>query len=108
RVLGGSPSPNGGARMDSRFSDGHTGSIMHIFLNCLAARAGGGLTYLRNVVPNLSASPGVQTTVAAPAALQRELGDLPNVRWAEVAAKPGAAGRFCWEQSRLARLIRRS
>jgi glycosyltransferase involved in cell wall biosynthesis len=81
---------------------------MHIFLNCLAARAGGGLTYARNVVPNLSASPGVQTTVAAPAALQRELGDLPNVRWAEVAAERGAAGRFCWEQSRLARLIRRS
>jgi len=80
---------------------------MHLFLNCLAASAGGGLTYLRNVVPYLSARTGVRTTVAASAHLQRELGDLPNIAWAELGSDHGATLRFCQEQAVLPRLIRR-
>jgi glycosyltransferase involved in cell wall biosynthesis len=81
---------------------------MHLFLNCLAASAGGGLTYLRNVVPSLSARADVRTTVAASTSLRQELGDLPNIRWAELERKPGAALRFYQEQAILPRLIRQS
>jgi glycosyltransferase involved in cell wall biosynthesis len=81
---------------------------MHLFLNCLAASAGGGLTYLRNVVPHLSARTGVRTTVAASAHLKRELGDLPNITWTELEGDQGAMLRFCQEQAILPRLIRRS
>jgi glycosyltransferase involved in cell wall biosynthesis len=81
--------------------------MMHLFLNCLAASAGGGLTYLRNVLPPLSARNGIQTTVAASASLKQELGHLPNVEWADVEADRGAARRFWQEQARLPRLIRR-
>jgi glycosyltransferase involved in cell wall biosynthesis len=82
--------------------------MMHLFLNGLAASAGGGLTYLRNVVPHLSARTGVRTTAAAGASLKRELGDLPNVAWAELEMDHGAVLRFCQEQALLPGLIRRS
>jgi len=36
---------------------------MHLFLNGLAASAGGGLTYLRNVIPHLSSRTDLRTTV---------------------------------------------
>jgi glycosyltransferase involved in cell wall biosynthesis len=81
--------------------------MMHLFLNCLAASAGGGLTYLRNVLPPLSAGNGIRATVAASARLKRELGDLPNVEWAGVETDRGAAVRFWQEQAKLPRLIRR-
>jgi glycosyltransferase involved in cell wall biosynthesis len=81
---------------------------MHLFLNCLAANAGGGLTYLRNVVPHLSVRTAVRTTVAAPESLKQELGDLPNVAWAKLETAQGTALRFFQEQAILPRLIRRS
>jgi glycosyltransferase involved in cell wall biosynthesis len=82
--------------------------MMHLFLNGLAASAGGGLTYLRNVVPHLSVRTGVRTTVAASATVKRELGDLPNVDWAELGTDQSAALRFCREQALLPGLIRRT
>jgi glycosyltransferase involved in cell wall biosynthesis len=81
---------------------------MHLFLNCLAASAGGGLTYLRNVVPHLSARSCVQTTVAASSDLRQELGDLPNITWAQLEGNQGTARRFYQEQAILPGLIRRS
>jgi glycosyltransferase involved in cell wall biosynthesis len=81
---------------------------MHLFLNCLAASAGGGLTYPRNVVPHLSARPGLRTTVAANASLRRELGDLPNITWANLSENRGAGLRFYREQVTLPQLIRES
>jgi glycosyltransferase involved in cell wall biosynthesis len=81
---------------------------MHLFLNCLAASAGGGLTYLRNVVPHLSARTDVQTTVAANSSLRQELGELPNIAWAELGRNHGAALRFYQEQAILPGLIRDS
>jgi glycosyltransferase involved in cell wall biosynthesis len=82
--------------------------MMHLFLNCLAASSGGGLTYLRNVAPYLSARTGVRTTVATSACLRRELEDLPNLKWAEVTTDYGAGLRFYREQSLLPRVIRDS
>jgi len=82
--------------------------MMHLFLNGLAASAGGGLTYLRNVVPHLSARDDVRTTVAANPLLRRELGDLPNISFLEFATPDGSVRRFWHEQTALPRLIRRS
>lgn len=82
--------------------------MIHLFLNGLAASAGGGLTYLRNVVPHLSARSGVKTTVAMPPALKKELGDRPNISFVEVDFHGGSARRFWLEQTLLPRLIRES
>jgi len=80
---------------------------MHLFLNCLAASAGGGLTYLRNVAPQLSARPGVRTTIAASASLKHELRDIPNLAWVDLQTHQSAGLRFWQEQARLPGVIRR-
>jgi glycosyltransferase involved in cell wall biosynthesis len=82
--------------------------MTHLFLNCLAASAGGGLTYLRNVLPILSVRNDVRTTVAASSSLKQELGHLPNVAWADLRTDHGTALRFWQEQAILPRLIDRS
>jgi glycosyltransferase involved in cell wall biosynthesis len=82
--------------------------MMHLFLNGLAASAGGGLTYLRNVVPHLSARSDVQATVALSPELRQEFGALPNLIFLEVDSQAGAGRRFWREQTRLPRLIRQS
>ncbi len=80
--------------------------MMRLFLNCLAASAGGGLTYLRNVVPHLSVRTDVQTMVAASARLKREIGELPNLSWASLDPPRGVGRRFWQEQTRLPDVIR--
>jgi glycosyltransferase involved in cell wall biosynthesis len=82
--------------------------MMHLFLNGLAASAGGGLTYLRNLVPHLSAHQGVQVTAAVNPQLRRELSGLPRVSVPEINLHAGALGRFWQEQSSLPTVIRRS
>jgi glycosyltransferase involved in cell wall biosynthesis len=82
--------------------------MMHIFLNGLAASAGGGLTYLRNVVPQLSATRDAHTTVALSPQLRHELQDLPNVSFLETPIPDGSARRFWHEQTVLPQLIRKS
>ena len=81
---------------------------MRLFLNGLAASAGGGLTYLRNVVPQLSVRHDVRTTVAVHPLLKRELGDRPNISFVEMEIHGGVARRFWQEQTALPQLIRRS
>jgi glycosyltransferase involved in cell wall biosynthesis len=81
---------------------------MHLFLNCLAASAASGLTYVRNIVPQLSGQPGVRATVALRPQLRQELGHPSNISFVELEIPAGAAGRFCWEQSLLSRTIRKS
>jgi glycosyltransferase involved in cell wall biosynthesis len=82
--------------------------MIHLFLNGLAASAGGGLTYLRNVIPELSRREDVRTTVAIGSQLRREFANLPNVTFLELDPPGGSARRFYWEQSQLPGLIRRS
>jgi len=82
--------------------------MRHLFLNGLAASAGGGLTYLRNVIPHLAARSDVQTTVLLSPDLGQEFGKLPNVIFLEGSSQAGAARRFWQEQTMLPRLIRRS
>ena len=81
---------------------------MHLFLNCLAASAGSGLTYVRNVVPQLAARPELRATLALTPQLRDGLGHPHNISFLEVKLPAGAAGRFFWEQSRLPRMIRES
>jgi glycosyltransferase involved in cell wall biosynthesis len=82
--------------------------MMHVFLNCLAATAGSGLTYVRNVVPQLSGHPDLRVTVALSPQLRKELGDPSNISFAEREIPAGAAGRFCWEQTLMPAIIRES
>ena len=79
---------------------------MRLFLNGLAASAGGGLTYLRNVIPSLAARRDVQTTVAVSPALRQEFGDLPRISFAPVKRSAGVVGRFWQEQTALPELLR--
>lgn len=81
---------------------------MHLFLNGLAASAGGGLTYLRNVLPHLSAREGVQVTAAVSPQLRRELCVLPQVSLPEINLPSGAVKRFWREQTSLSTAIRQS
>jgi len=81
---------------------------MHLFLNCLAASAGGGLTYARNIVAHLSTHPGLRATIAIQSHLAAEVAAGEDVSLAAIDV-PGNAGlRFCFEQIRLPRLIRES
>ena len=77
---------------------------MRLFINSLAASAGGGLTYIRNVVPHLAARSEVQVTVALNSGLRQEFRGFPNVEILEVRVPP--ARRFWYEQLVLPGLIR--
>jgi glycosyltransferase involved in cell wall biosynthesis len=81
---------------------------MHLFINALAASAGGGLTYLRNVIPHLAARDDVHTTVFASGSLQNELRESRNVSFLRADVSSGTASRFWFEQWEVPRLIRRS
>jgi glycosyltransferase involved in cell wall biosynthesis len=78
---------------------------MHLFINGLAASAGGGLTYIRNVIPRLADVSGLQVTVALAPSLCEEIRGLRGVNFVELEVP--APRRFCYEQSALPGLIRR-
>ncbi len=80
--------------------------MTRLFINFLAASAGGGLTYLRNVIPHLAARPDVKVTVALSLRLEEEFRAYPNV---EIVVLEAAAVRRTWyEQAKLPHLIRKS
>lgn len=82
--------------------------MIRLFINGLAASAGGGLTYLRNVIPHLARRADAETTVLLNSAMRREFGELPNISFAENLETFGAFRRFVREQTVLPKLIRRS
>jgi glycosyltransferase involved in cell wall biosynthesis len=82
--------------------------MMHLFFNCLAASAGSGLTYVRNIVPQLCARPDLRVTLALAPQLRDGLGNPANISFIEKKIPGGATGRFFWEQSLLPRRIRES
>jgi len=81
---------------------------MHLFLNASGATCASGFTYVRNVIPHLSACPGVHTTVVVSKKIKQELPDTPNVSFMDLNAPAGAAGRFWVEQTTLPGIIRQS
>jgi glycosyltransferase involved in cell wall biosynthesis len=79
---------------------------MHIFLNALAASAGGGITYVRNVLPHLAEHADVETSIALTSTLRSELEDRPNIHSLECNVPARAVLRLLFEQRRLPELIR--
>lgn len=80
---------------------------MHIFINALSATAGGGHTYVRNLLPQLSAEGRVKVTVLAGDELVKSLGRFRNVSCvSEAGFDGGAAKRYWQEQNFLPRMLR--
>jgi glycosyltransferase involved in cell wall biosynthesis len=82
--------------------------MIHLFINALAASAGGGLTYVRNVVPHLSAMEGLKATVLVDPRLRRELQTSPTVAFVEPETSSHTLLRYWFEQSSVRQLIRSS
>lgn len=80
--------------------------MIHLFINALGASAGGGLTYVRNVIPVLAAQDEVRVTLAAGPTLRQEFRHLAKVEFLGLELSP--VRRFWFEQSTLGELIRRA
>lgn len=78
--------------------------MIRLFVNSLAASAGGGLTYIRNVLPVLSARSDVQVSVAMSPEIRQEFRALQNINFVEV--RLPLARRFWHEQVELPGIIR--
>ncbi len=79
--------------------------MIHLFFNALAASAGAGPTYVRNIIPEIAARKDMCATIALPACLRREFENIPNVTLLELEAS-GAARRYWREQMDLPGMIR--
>ncbi len=82
--------------------------MIHIFMNALAASAGGGLTYVRNVIPHLGTHADVRATVLLNPRLRGELQAPANVAFIEREMPSSAISRAWFEQRTVHELIRRS
>jgi glycosyltransferase involved in cell wall biosynthesis len=82
--------------------------MIRLFVNGVAASAGGGLTYLRNVVPQLAHRPDCHTTVLVGPQLRREFAVLPNIAALEMPDGRSTFRRFASEQMQLPKLIRQN
>ncbi|MGC1374499.1 MAG: hypothetical protein WA824_20350, partial [Candidatus Sulfotelmatobacter sp.] len=82
---------------------------MHIFINGLAASAGGGLTYIRNIVPRLANrnQDDLRVTVLLNQALADEFRNEAGVTILPSDSRPNAAARFFYEQYQVPLMIRR-
>jgi glycosyltransferase involved in cell wall biosynthesis len=80
--------------------------MMHLFINALAASAGGGVTYIRNVVPHLARRDGLRATVLLDARLARELQTSANITFLERDISSSVGARFYDEQRAVPRLVR--
>ena len=76
---------------------------MHFFINGLGASAGGGLTYLYNVLPHL-AKAGVRSTVAVGPEFSKTF-SCDQTEFLRIACPGGSARRFWFEQKQLPALI---
>jgi glycosyltransferase involved in cell wall biosynthesis len=82
--------------------------MIHLFVNALAATAGGGLTYVRNVIPQIAARNDAMATVLLEAGLRREFQSLSNVEFLEWGGSSRPGLRFWLEQRMVRRLALRS
>jgi glycosyltransferase involved in cell wall biosynthesis len=79
---------------------------MRLFINSLAASAGGGLTYIRNVLPQMAAIPGLQIAVAVAPKFHKQIEGTGKIEFLEL--EISGVRRFWQEQVALRELIRRS
>ncbi|MFZ0770726.1 MAG: glycosyltransferase family 1 protein [Candidatus Sulfotelmatobacter sp.] len=82
--------------------------MLHVFINALSASAGGGLTYVRNVLPRLAVRDDVRTTLLVGEALRGEIAEPTRVTVVRESYPSGSGKRSWYEQVRLPGLIRRS
>jgi glycosyltransferase involved in cell wall biosynthesis len=81
-------------------------AMIHLFINALAASAGGGLTYIRNVIPQLAVRKDVRCTVLLDTRLGQELREFSNINFEERESPASTALRFLAEQCAVPGLIR--
>jgi glycosyltransferase involved in cell wall biosynthesis len=82
--------------------------MIHLFINALAASAGGGLTYVRNVLPRLAGRDDVRTTVLLSGTLCKEMTESSRITLLREDHPAGAGRRLWYEQRNLPGVIRRS
>lgn len=82
--------------------------MMRLLMNALAASAGGGLTYIRNVVPLLARRDDVRTTLVVGDTLRGEIAQSANVSVITDSTRGGSGARFVREQLHLPDMIRSS
>lgn len=82
--------------------------MIHLFINALSASAGGGLTYIRNVVPQLAIRDDVRATVLVGDALRNEILESDRITVVKERFHSGASSRFWREQRTLPKAIRQS
>jgi len=82
--------------------------MIHIFINALAASAGGGLTYIRNVLPRLAIRDDVCVTLMISETLRSEITPSARITIAQHASPAGSVERFWYEQRNLPSIIRNS
>jgi glycosyltransferase involved in cell wall biosynthesis len=80
---------------------------MRLFINGLAASAGGGITYLRNVIPQIAKRSDVQATVLIAPDIGREMPITANLTVLN-ASQLGGAARTLYEQVSVRSLIAKS
>lgn len=80
--------------------------MLHLFYNALAASAGSGLTYIRNVAPSLARRTDVRATFLLSADLAKEMPTLSNVAFVSADKGLAAGRRFLWEQDAIPKLVR--
>jgi glycosyltransferase involved in cell wall biosynthesis len=83
-------------------------SVTHIFVNALSASAGGGLTYIRNVVPCLASRDDVRATVLVAQGLRGEIKESDRVKILREEYPRRHARRFFYEQCELPGILRAS
>src|SRR5580765_3610173 len=82
---------------------------MRLFIHALGASAGGGLTYLRNIVPHLATRPDIEVSVLAGKAAGATIPCAGNVQvLAGGKEEQGPLSRYWWEQREVPRLIRKA
>jgi glycosyltransferase involved in cell wall biosynthesis len=81
---------------------------MRLFIHALGASAGGGLTYLRNLVPHLAARPDLEATVLVGEAAGAALLTAPNVQILGGVEGRGTISRFLWGQREVPKLVRKT
>ncbi len=83
-------------------------SMIHLFVNALAASAGGGLTYVRNVIPQIAARNDAMATILLDKGLRQEFQTPSNIEFLEWEGSSQPALRFWLEQRTVRRLALRS
>jgi len=83
-------------------------NVICLFVNALGASAGGGLTYIRNVLPRLAVRDDVHTIVLLGGTLRDQIKESARVSVLQVDSPSSSGKRFWYEQRRLPTLIRSS